>query len=144
MASPGNPINPTGSTGWNYSNWGGNSWYNPNSSYGSSQYKPGEFQNTLIGNEMLESPDGWDASWTRYLSELGLAPNTNAGRWAATQFGQAKTGYEAALATNPLLKFNEYIRGLDVPGMYNQLTAQQRGENPGMFAPRARTISRGF
>ena len=50
----------------------------------------------------------------------------------------------AANATNPNLKIQDYIRGLDIPSLFTSQTARQRGENPGMFAPRARTISRGY
>ena len=140
----GNSFNPSGSTAWNYANWGGDGYYNPNSNYGSTNYQAGEFITTPFGSFMAEDPSNWDASWQRYASELGYSPTDTKGKWMRSQFPMVEEGYRAAQLTNPMLRFNEYIRGLDMPGQFQSMTATQRGENPGQYAPRARTISRGY
>jgi hypothetical protein len=128
-----------------------NLYYDPNSSYGG-QYAPGEWATTPIGggnwNSYLETPANRDAAFLRYLGEIGGPtqewgnPNAPKGAWARQQFGNTVTGYEAALATNPLLKYQDYLGGIDMDSIYNALTPQQQGKNPGMFAGRMRTIGR--
>lgn len=135
-------INPTQSTAWNYGNWG-TSWFENNNLYGGSTDQTTSPIVSGFGG-FLEDPSNYDASWLRYATELGYDPNTSRGRWMRSQLPQASEGYRAALSVNPQLRFNEYIRGIDVNGMFNSMTAQQRGENPGQYAPRARTISRGY
>lgn len=137
-------VEPTGTTNWNYGNWGStNGWYNPNSLYGANQsYISAPIISGAGG--YLEQPSNYDASWTRYAAEMGWDSSTALGKYARNQFPQIEEGYRASLATNPFLRFNEYIRGLDVPGRFMMQTAQQRGENPGLYSPRARTISRGY
>jgi hypothetical protein len=93
-------------------------YFDPSSSYGG-QYQPGEWASTPIGggnwNSYLEDPSNRDATFQRYL---------------------------ATLATNPLLKYQDYLQGIDLQGMYNKLTPQQQGKNPGLYAGRMRTIGR--
>jgi hypothetical protein len=124
-------------------------YFDPKSQYGG-QYAPGEWARTPIGggnwNSYLEDPSNRDAAFLRHLATLPggnwADPNSPQGAWAKAQLGNTITGYESALATNPLLKYQEYLGGVDMQGMYNQLTPQQQGKNPGMFAGRMRTIGR--
>ncbi len=120
--------------------------YDPNSQYGGI-YQPGEWAQTPIGggnwNSYLEDPSNRDATYMRYLSGIGLGdPNSAEGAWSRAQLGNTVTGYEASLATNPLLKYQDYLQGLDLHGMYAGLTPQQQGKNPAMQAGRMRTIGR--
>lgn len=140
----GNPFDPSGTSAWNHGNWGGDGYYNPNSTYGSTTWQPGQFMQTDLGQFMANDSSMYDATWQRYASELGYSPLSTPGKWMRSQFPMVEEGYRAATLTNPLLGFDQYIRGLDVNSMYRSQTAQQRGENPGQFAPRARTISRGY
>lgn len=127
--------------------------YDPQSAYGG-QYAPGQWAKTPIGggnwNSYLEDPSNRDATFTRYLAQVSGPgapwgdPNNPQGAWARQMFGNTVTGYEAALATNPLLKYQDYLGGLDLQSMYDALTPQQQGKNPGMFAGRMRTIGRAF
>ena len=127
-------------------------YFDPSSSYGG-QYQPGEWASTPIGggnwNSYLEDPSNRDATFQRFLSSYGgqnpsmwADPNAPQGAWARAQLGSTITGYDAALATNPLLKYQDYLQGIDLQGMYNKLTPQQQGKNPGLYAGRMRTIGR--
>jgi hypothetical protein len=117
------------------------SFFDPNSQYGYSG-RPGDVANSPIGDIFLE--DNPDAAWMRYLAGQGIDPQSAEGQWARTQLGNVKTGWNAALATNPQLRQADYLKSLNIHGMFSNMSAGQRGENPGMFAPRARTISRGY
>ena len=129
-------------------------YFDPTSQYGG-QYAPGEWASTPVGggdwNSYLEDPGNRDATYLRFLSQYGAAPgewsdpNSPKGAWAKAQLGNTITGYEAALATNPLLKYQDYLSNeVDLETMYNLLTPQQQGKTPGMGAGRMRTIGRAF
>jgi hypothetical protein len=116
-------------------------WFDPNSQYGSS-YQPGEWATTPVADIFLE--ENPDAAWMRYTTGLGIDPNTAEGQWARSQLSNAKTGWTAALATNPQLRQRDYFNSLNIRNMFRNLSARERGENPGLIAPAARTISRGY
>ena len=130
-----------------------NYFYSPTDTYGGI-YQPGEWAQSPIGggnwNSYLEDPSNRDATFLRYLGQTGGPgqewgnPNSPKGAWARQQFGNTVTGYEAALATNPLLKYQDYLQGIDLESMRNALTPQQQGLNPGMSSGRMRTIGRAF
>lgn len=115
--------------------------FDPNSQYGYNG-GAGSVATSPIGDIFLE--DNPDAAWMRHLASLGIDPMSAEGQWARTQLGNVKTGWNAALATNPQLRQRDYLKSLDIRGMFANQSASDRGENPGMFAPRARTISRGY
>ena len=125
--------NPTGSNTYNY--------FNPRSTYGGS-YLPGKFASTGVGDYYLEQNQ--EASFTRWLAENGYRDFTAPGEFARQQYGKVRTGYEAALGTNPDLKFRDYLNqtGPSLRNQYQRLTPEQRGENPSIYAPRARYIPR--
>jgi len=102
----------------------------------------GDFSNTPVGEKYLEQNP--EAAWARYAASKGVNPLTNKGRFARSIFPQVRTGFEAALATNPQLRQSNYFNTIDINRMFNNQDAATRGENPGGFAPRARTISRGY
>ena len=119
-------------------------YYNPYNAYGGTQwgYNPGDFATSPLGNQYLEG--NHDAAFTRYLAQLGYQPNTNLGEYARQQFGRVDDAYKAALGTNPFLTFQSYLSGLNnqIGTQFNDMTAQQRGENPNLVGNRARTIPR--
>lgn len=126
--------------GWNHGNWN-QPFYDPTSQYGGT-WQPGEFAQTGVGDYYLgQNPE---VAWTRHLSGAGINPQTAQGTNLRGLWGQVYDGFKAALATNPNLKIQEYVAGIDPQQLYNQQTAQQRGETPGRFAGRARTISRAY
>ena len=126
----------SGSNTYNY--------YNPNHDYGAGEagYGLGEFANTTLGRNYLESNP--EAAFTRYLADNGYRDFTGLGEFARNQYGRVRAGYEAALATNPDLFFTDYLRehGAGLRNQYLRLTPEQRGEQPNQFAQRARYMAR--
>jgi hypothetical protein len=125
---------------WSNGQWG-NTFFDPNSQYGGT-WAPGDYASTGAAQHYFgQFPE---ASWTRYAGELGLDPFSNQGQFARGLFPQVMEGFMAANATNPNLRIQDYVRGIDINALFSGQTARQRGENPGQYAPRARTISRGY
>jgi hypothetical protein len=119
--------------------------YNPYNTYGGQQYGYGlgQFAQTPLGGQYLE--DNQDAAFTRFLANMGYDPSTNLGDYARQQFGKIGDAFKAAQATNPFLKFTDYLDqngDQTIRNQFQSLTYQQRGENPGQFGIRARTIPR--
>lgn len=119
----------------------GNPFFDPNSQYGGS-WAPGEWAGTGAG--AIQQDQQPEAAWTRYAARRGVDPLSNEGQFYRALFPQVYEGYKAAALTNPMLRIEQYVEGLDPRALFNQQTAAQRGEQPGRMAPRARTISRGF
>lgn len=119
----------------------GNQFFDPSSNYGG-QWGPGDWASTgVAGIYFDQNPE---AAWTRYTAQRGVDALSNQGQFARSLFPQVYEGYMAASATNPNLRITDYIQSIDPTAMFNQQTAGQRGENPSKFAPRTRTIARGF
>lgn len=120
----------------------GNPFFDPNSAYGGTTWGPGEFADTGVGGIYFDQNP--EAAWTRYTAARGVDPLTQQGQFNRALFPQVLEGYKAALATNPMLRINDYIQGIDPQALFNMQSADQRGESPGKYAPRTRTISRGY
>ncbi len=133
MAFP--PSSWSNNAGW------GNQFYNPNTNYGG-RWNPGDFASTPVGGVYFDQNP--EAAWTRYTASRGVDALTNQGQFARSLFPQVYEGFQAAQATNPELRITDYIQGIDPFAMFDQQTASARGEQPAKFAPRTRTIARGF
>lgn len=87
----------------------------------------------VIGGPAGYLEQNQDAAYTRRMGELGigLADTTPFGRFVQDQFRNSQLGYEALLADNPTLTYQDYLRTLGtVTDFYNRfmsLTPQQRG-----------------
>ena len=89
-----------------------------------------------------------DALWTRFGAENGVGQGDSAFEtYFRQQRTRAKEGYEAALGTNPLLRFQNYVEdNLSMGGLqrgFEGLSAGQRGERQEAFAPNSRFVMRG-
>lgn len=125
-------MDPFNRNGWN-------PLFNPTSQYGGN-FAPGAFAQTGAGDYyQSQNPE---TVWTRRLA--GEDPFSARGQNLRGLWSQINEGYNAAVLTNPNLKIQDYVGGLNPDTLYNAQTAAQRGENPGRFAPRARTISRAY
>jgi hypothetical protein len=122
------------------------SYFDPNSQYGGN-YAPGDWAQTGVGGGFggyLESPANWDATFTRHLGTLGIPENSAEADFARRNYGKYVTGYKSALATRPDLKIQDYFANhTDIRRDFLSATPSQRGETPGLFSGRARTIARG-
>jgi len=105
-------------------------------------YQPGQYATTPFGDQYLE--DNHESAFTRWLAQNGYGDNSLRSEYARNQYSKVNEGYGAALATNPFLKFQDYLNtvGGTIGNDWNRLTAEERGETSRMFAPRARYVSR--
>lgn len=118
-------------------------------------YQFNQFQKTL-GQDMttapaIGGPSGYletnqDAAYNRYLASLGItqAMTNPFAQWARNQYGQTQTGFKTALAENPTITYQDYLRRLGFSDLYNQfqrLSPAQRGENQSRFVGPVRTIA---
>lgn len=126
--------------GWNQNNWG-TSFYDPTSQYGG-DWAPGAHAATGAGD--IYAGQNPETAWTRVLGEMGLDISSNKYQFGRGLWPQISEGYKAALATNPNLKIQDYVQGINLDNIWNNQTQQQRGEQPSRVAPLARTISRGY
>jgi hypothetical protein len=131
--------------GWGNRQFGG-SFYDPTNPYGGQNNPPG-FGMDWATTPAATGPGGYfennpQAAWTRRIGNED--PFSARGQNLRGLWSQVQQGFEAARASNPLLNITDYIGDLNVDQLYNAQTAQQRGENPGRVAPRARIISRGY
>lgn len=130
-------------SGWSNNSGWSNQFYNPYSDYGGgTQWQPGDFANSAVGG--LYFDENPEAAWTRYTASRGFDAMTNQGQFARSLFPQVYEGYQAALATNPNLRITDYVQSIDPFSLFDQQSASARGEQPSRFAPRTRTIARGF
>jgi hypothetical protein len=132
--------------GFNHGQYTGATFYDPTSPYGG-QNNPPQFGMGWAQSQAAVGPGGYfeqnpQAAWTRRTG--GVDPFSAKGQNLQGLWGQVQRGFDAARASNPLLTIVDYVGGLDPTQLYNAQTQQQRGETPGRFAPRARTISRAY
>lgn len=119
-----------------------NGWlFDPGSDYGGT-FGQNTFPDTPVGEDYLQNNPA--AAWQRYTAQKGIDPLSNRGGVARTLLGRVNDAYEAALATNPLLRRQDFLRGIDPNQIMDLMTPAERGERPGLFSGRARTISRGY
>lgn len=128
------PANP-------YDSMGTFNYFNPGTNYGSDIYSsPTGFSETPLGEQYGEQNRG--STFTRWLAQHGFRDNSPIGDYARAQESKIGKGYEAALATNPNLRFRNYL-GPDFASRirddFARLTPGQRGESRAQFAPRARS-----
>ena len=118
-----------------------NPFYDSSSSYGSA-----------IGNlydspfvKQFVSPITPGAEFEKFLTDQGYGGFDRRSTFGRSQYGRTQSGYKGALLNNPLLSERDYYSGLGsgfFDSIWNALTPSQRGEQPNLFAGRARWIGR--
>lgn len=110
--------------------------------YGVNPYQPfaSGFPTTPIGdiylNRVTERP-----AYNIYTSPFGggFDPFST---FVQNAYGRARTGYESQLAYDPNRRWTDYLQDLGGESFFrnqwNNLSPQQRGQNPSMFVPPAR------
>ena len=86
------------------------------------------------------------AAWTRYLQGnygIGLTDTSPFSTFVRNQYQNAQRGFEAALAEDPTLIFQNYLSNINpnFQQMFSNLTPSQRGENVSRYAGPVRWIS---
>jgi len=62
----------------------------------------------------------------------------NLRRWLSNQYGRLFGEYRGMSAIDPSLRWFDYLANQDVGSDFGALPAYERGERPGVFAPRSR------
>jgi hypothetical protein len=119
---------------WNTAFW------NPNNTTYGANY---DWYDTPLVKE--NEPD--QGAFLRFVTGQGRAGNSRQDQFAQSLYNRTQSGYDAAASSNPMLTYREYLNQLG-PGfsdqLWNQLSAQDRGENPNQYgAGRVRIIGRG-
>ena len=131
--SPGTTPTPPTPT----ANQQSNPFYKPTSMYGSTQ--------NWYDTPIVKQSAGMDAEFEKFITDQGFGGLNQKGDFARSLGDRVKSGYAAAQLNNPALTNREYLNGLGSNFLANQrgaATPQQRGEQGGLRAPRARWTSR--
>ena len=114
-----------------------NPFYKPTSMYGSTQ--------NWYDTPIVKQSAGFDAEYEKYLTDQGFGGLNRKGDFARSLSDRAKSGYASAQLNNPALTNRQYLQGLGSDFLAKAraaATPQQRGDQFGLFAPRARWTSR--
>ncbi len=113
---------------------------------GISEYTSGTGTNTGTPPQVEPTPTaGFDAEYEKYLTDQGFGGLNRRGDFGRSLVDRAKSGYAAAQLNNPALTNRQYLNGLGGDFLAKAraaATPQQRGEQYGIMAPRARWTSR--
>lgn len=118
-----------------------NYFYDPNSTYGSDQ---NWYDTPFVKTEV--DPINQGGVFTAWLGQQGLGGFDRQSMFGKSLQSRYNSGYEGAQLNNPGLTFRDYLSGQgsgQINDIWAGLTPGQRGENPSMFAPKARWIGRG-
>lgn len=108
--------------------------YNPTSTYGSSQ--------NWYDTPLVKQSQDFGAEWEKAVSAQGYGGFGTKANVARNLIDRAKSGFNAATMNNPNLDARTYINQSLGPNFLRNamaaMTPQQRGEQPGVFSPTAR------
>lgn len=130
---------PSQAGSWRPQSYGnqGAGYFDPTSLYGGNQYWQNDQQATSFweGIRRRYLQDNPGTVWTMFQSPFagGQRPFD---QWMRQQEGQTMDAYEAALANNPELSYQQYLSGLGPEyfvDRFNQQAASQRGIQPSNF-----------
>jgi len=114
-----------------------NPFYKPASTYGSTQ--------NWYDTPLVKQSAGFDAEFEKFVTDQGFGGLNRKGDFARSLADRAKSGYAAAQLNNPALTNRQYLDTLGGGFLRNAraaATPQQRGEEWGIKAPKARWTSR--
>jgi hypothetical protein len=121
---------------------GGNPWYDPGSSYGSSQ----NWFTTPFSRDYM-SPQVPQGEFMAYLSNNGLGGFDRASQFGQSLYGKSQSGWQAAKLNNPELSYrdylNQYLGGNGIRNIWAGMSPDQRGEQPGRYMGHATFRGRG-
>jgi uncharacterized protein YraI len=111
-------------------------------------YTPGGTDTTgknWYDTPLVKQSAGFDAEFEKFLTERGYGGLNDKGDFGRSLVDRAKSGFASAQLDNPALTNREYLAGLGSDFLDRAraaATPQQRGEQWGIKAPRARWTSR--
>ena len=114
-----------------------NAFYKPTSMYGSTQ--------NWYDTPIVKQSAGFDAEYEKYLTDQGFGGLNRKGDFGRSLVDRAKSGFASAQLNNPALTNRQYLAGLGGDFLAKAraaATPQQRGDQYGIMAPRARWTSR--
>ena len=114
-----------------------NPFYKPTSTYGSTQ--------NWYDTPIVKQSAGFDAEYEKYLTDQGFGGLNRKGDFGRSLVDRAKSGFASAQLNNPALTNRQYLAGLGGDFLAKAraaATPQQRGDQYGIMAPRARWTSR--
>ncbi len=99
-------------------------WYNQDSKYGwtGSFYPSTPLADTDLNNQNREG------AWGDYLQTSGFGGPGMKGEYGRSLWGRANQGYDAARTRNPILKWTDYLKTVDVNRVGAEMSPQARGE----------------
>lgn len=102
----------------------GGAFYDPQNPYGNN--RPTPIHQTPLGQYYFNNVAP-EAAWTRRLAQLGRGGQDAVGQRSRGLYGQAASGYAAALGTNMDLKWTDYLDNLDLDAIEAQMSPSARG-----------------
>ena len=99
-------------------------WFNRNSDYG---WTGTPFQQTPLG-DIANNDFNREGYWTRFLSEQGFGVPGTKGELGRSLWTRANQGYAGALTQNPILKWTDYLKDIDLNHISASMSPQARGE----------------
>ena len=118
--------------------------------YTYNQFKPDDgydwTKTPFIGGPSGYLEQNQDATYNRFLSKMGvgLGQTTPYAEWLRRQYDATRVGYKSALAENPMLMYQDYLKGITPQSLRAQFMRRspyQRGLNISRYAGPTRTIS---
>lgn len=68
-----------------------------------------------------------------------LAGPSNLKRWLENQYNRLYGGYKGEAAFDPTLRWVDFLARQNLGNIYGAVSPYERGERPGLFAPRVRS-----
>lgn len=144
MSAAGGNFGAAGQSGGGYGRTGRDPYWNP----GQFQQDPDfDWSDTpSIGGPSGYLENNPEAIWTRYMGQMGIGLNDTSpfAQYMRQQYQNAYSGFQAGIADDPSLTFQQYLQDIGTPDYQRQfqnLSPQQRGENWARYAGPARWIA---
>lgn len=99
-------------------------WYNRNSTYG---WLGPEFSGTPLGDVDLNNFNR-EGAWTDKLVAEGFGGVGNRNELGRSLWSRANQGYAGARTQNPILKWTDYLKTIDLNQIAAGMSPQARGE----------------
>lgn len=100
-------------------------WLDTNNNYG---WTGTPFQQTPLG-DIANNDFNQEGYWTRFLNEQGFGGVGSRNELGRGLWNRAQQGYAGAKTQNPVLKWTDYLKTIDLGQIAAGMSPQARGEN---------------